>query len=110
MTRLIALLLTACLSWQAQAHCYIVHGPDDQVLYRSLQTPVDLSRPLAEQVRAIWPGSHMVIGPVSRLCTEFDQRKLDAERAASRAAQLQAANPTTDQRSSRPVGQRRSRS
>ncbi|QXL84859.1 hypothetical protein [Comamonas sp. NLF-1-9] len=44
----------------AQAACYVVYGPDQQVVYRAQQPPVDMSRPLHETLPQVAPGGSMV--------------------------------------------------
>ena len=55
-----AALIAALLSPSAFAACYAVYGPDQQVIYRASEPPVDLSRQLHETLPLIAPGSHMV--------------------------------------------------
>lgn len=83
MRHFLTLLTIAGLASGASANCYLVHGNDDSVLYRSVRPPVDLSRPLSPQVRAIWPQAHLVITPESTLCTEFDRRAMAPAAAAT---------------------------
>ncbi len=45
---------------QALATCYVVYGPDDQVLYRSTEPPVDLSLPLHQTLPKVAPGGKLV--------------------------------------------------
>jgi hypothetical protein len=56
------LLMCAVLgaaSFSANA-CYTVYGPYGQVVYQSLEAPVDMSRPLHETLPSRYPGGHLV--------------------------------------------------
>ena len=64
----IAALTAALLSPSAFAACYVVYGPDQQVIYRASEPPVDLSRHLHETLPLIAPGSHMVFSPDGTGC------------------------------------------
>jgi len=56
-----AVLATTLLLAGGQAMaCYVVYGPDNQVLYSGVDSPVDMSRPLHETVPAKYPGGAMV--------------------------------------------------
>jgi hypothetical protein len=57
---------------QALATCYVVYGPDDQVLYRSTEPPVDL--PWTWKPRA-WPAS-----PMARWCSSTAPCRLNGHR------------------------------
>lgn len=58
----------------AQAACYAVYDAKDKLVFRGSDSPVDLSRPIARQVHAIWPGGHLVISAPSPACTPVDSR------------------------------------
>jgi hypothetical protein len=51
--------LLGSASWQALA-CYTVYDRSSRVLYRSLEPPVDMSRPLHDALAQQFPGGHMV--------------------------------------------------
>ena len=40
--------------------CYTVTSANDQVLYRAIDPPVDMSRPIHETLPLVFPGGHMV--------------------------------------------------
>lgn len=44
----------------AWAECYVVYGPDQQVVYRSQEPPVDMSRPIHQTLPKVAPGGTMV--------------------------------------------------
>lgn len=53
-----ALVLSACAMAQvASAACYFVYAPNNELIYRSNQTPVDLSVPLHMTVPKLSPGA-----------------------------------------------------
>ena len=53
-------LLGALCAQQALATCYVVYGTDDQMLYRSTESPVDLSQPLHLTLPKLAPGGKLV--------------------------------------------------
>jgi len=55
-------LVAGLLSQAATAACYIVHGPgpEQEVVYRSVEAPVDLSRPLHETLPLVAPGGTLI--------------------------------------------------
>ena len=53
-------LLGALCAQQALATCYVVYGADDQMLYRSTESPVDLSQPLHLTLPKLAPGGKLV--------------------------------------------------
>lgn len=56
----IAAVAGTLLSQGALAACYVVYGPAQQVIYRSTQSPVDLSYQLHETVPVVVPGGTLV--------------------------------------------------
>lgn len=61
----------------ANAACYVVHGADKQIIYRSQTPPVDLSRPLHETVAQIAPGGTLVFSLDNHGC-ELEINQLPA--------------------------------
>ena len=55
-----AALLCALAAQQAAASCYVIYGADGQVLYRSVEPPVDLSLPLHQTLPQAAPGGRLV--------------------------------------------------
>jgi len=77
---LLVAALLGCASCQALA-CYTVYGPADRVLYRSAQSPVDMSRPIHESLSQRFPGGHLVFDAAAS-CDELppSARPLPVER------------------------------
>lgn len=55
-----ATLAAALFSPAASAACYYIYAADSELIYRSFETPVDLSRPLHQTLPAVAPGGKMV--------------------------------------------------
>ena len=55
-------LAAGLLSQAALAACYVVYGPgpEQELVYRSVEPPVDLSRPLHETLPLVAPGASLV--------------------------------------------------
>lgn len=70
-----AALLAALVSPSAMAACYLVYGPDADIVYRAPVPPVDMSRPLHETLQQVAPGATMVFSPDNHGC-EFAINKL----------------------------------
>ncbi|QIL79349.1 hypothetical protein G7047_05085 [Diaphorobacter sp. HDW4A] len=73
-----AALLCVLSTSQAQAACYELYSAKSELLYRSTQSPVDLSRPLHQTVPAVAPGAKLVFTPNSQGC-EIDFNKLQPQ-------------------------------
>ena len=58
-----AALVAALFSHTAAAACYVVYGPDKDIVYRSSEPPVDLSRQIHETLPAVAPGATLVFSP-----------------------------------------------
>ena len=56
----VAALLAALVSPSAMAACYVVYGPDADIVYRAPVPPVDLSLQLHETLPLVAPGATMV--------------------------------------------------
>lgn len=52
--------MAGLLAPAAWAECYVVYGPDQQVVYRNQEPPVDMSRPIHETLPQVAPGGVMV--------------------------------------------------
>lgn len=70
------LIASASLVQAASAACYLVYAPDNTVVYRSLQPPVDLSMPLHATMPLVAPGGHLVFALEPTGC-ELEIHKLD---------------------------------
>lgn len=55
----------------AQAACFYVYGPKNDLLYRSTIAPVDLSRPISQSVRARFGGGHLTMVPDESDCPDL---------------------------------------
>jgi hypothetical protein len=56
------------------ASCYVLYDRNDQVIYRDLSTPIDLSKPIGPQVNAKWSGGALVIVGDAGKCVPLDLR------------------------------------
>ncbi|MCB1978292.1 MAG: hypothetical protein M9919_04435 [Burkholderiaceae bacterium] len=81
-----AVLLAATAFGQAaQAACYLVYAPDGTVVYRSVQSPVDLSKPLHLTMPQAAPGGRLVFSLDNNGC-ELEVHKLDTLHSLSQSA------------------------
>lgn len=55
-----AALVAALFSQTASAACYVVYGPNNDIVYRDQTPPVDLSLQIHETLPIVAPGSTMV--------------------------------------------------
>lgn len=74
---LAATLLAGLFSQSALAACYVVYASNDEIIYRSQQPPVDMSRQLHETLPWVAPGSKMVFTLDSQGC-ELEINRLPA--------------------------------
>ena len=58
-----ATALMAVLCQSAVAACYVVYGPDKDIVYRAPVPPVDMSRQIHETLPLVAPGSTLVFSP-----------------------------------------------
>ncbi|WP_353236436.1 hypothetical protein [Diaphorobacter ruginosibacter] len=72
-----AVLCTLAAS-QAQAMCYELYSSSRQLLFRSMRTPVDLSKPLHQTVPRLAPGATLVFSPNSQGC-EIEFNRLEPQ-------------------------------
>lgn len=70
------LIAATSLVQAASAACYLVYAPDNTVVYRSFQPPVDLSMPLHATMPLVAPGGHLVFALEPTGC-ELEIHKLD---------------------------------
>lgn len=68
----------------AWAECYVVYGPDQQVVYRNQEPPVDMSRPIHETLSQVAPGGVMVFSLDNFGC-ELTVNQLPLKAAAPQA-------------------------
>ena len=87
----LALMALTASAW-AQAACYTVYDSKNEVIYRSAQAPVDLSKPLHQTKDQLPAGSRLVFTPANAVCvTEVN------ELPGAKAARSANANTVTDQ-------------
>ena len=71
-----ALMLSAVLlggmPTYGSAMCYIVYDAQTRIIYRNTTTPVDLSGPISQAVRAKFPGAQMIIMDDITGCSPID--------------------------------------
>lgn len=83
--RMAAVLMVAgSLAQAASAACYLVYAPDQSVVYRSVQPPVDLSVPLHVSMPLVAPGGRLVFALEPTGC-ELEIHKLDTLHAMAAA-------------------------
>ncbi|QNP49250.1 hypothetical protein [Diaphorobacter aerolatus] len=70
--------LCALLASQAQAACYELYSSKNDLVYRSVRSPVDLSLPLHQTVPKLVPGARLVFTPISQGC-EIEFNKLQPQ-------------------------------
>ena len=58
-----AALVTAVFSPSASAYCYVVYGPDKDIVYRAPEPPIDMSRQIHETLPLVAPNSTLVFTP-----------------------------------------------
>ena len=80
-----AAVVAAFFSQSALASCYVVYGPDQDIVYRAPEPPVDLSRQIHETLPAVAPNSTLVFSPDNHNC-ELTINKLPLASASMRGA------------------------
>lgn len=70
-----AIVLAGLFSQAASAACYVIYGPDEEVIYRSVEPPVDMSRPLHETLPLVAPGGKLIFSLDTHGC-ELEVNKL----------------------------------
>ena len=63
-----AALVAALFSQAAAASCYVVYGPDKDIVYRAPEPPVDMSRQIHEVLPLVAPNSTLVFTPDNHNC------------------------------------------
>ncbi|MFI8616181.1 hypothetical protein ACIGHN_11800 [Acidovorax sp. NPDC077693] len=63
-----AALVAAFFSQSAMASCYVVYGPDKDIVYRAPEPPIDLSRQIHETLPVVAPNSTLVFTPDNHNC------------------------------------------
>ena len=80
-----AALVAAFFSQSAAASCYVVYGPDQDILYRAPEPPIDMSRQIHETLPLVAPNSTLVFSPDNYNC-EVTINKLPLAAASMRVA------------------------
>ena len=65
-----AAVLAALFSQSAAASCYVIYGPDKQIVYRDSEPPVDMSRNIHETLPLVAPRSTLVFSPDAYGCDQ----------------------------------------
>lgn len=68
---LLAALAAAIAPAPASASCFFIYGANNQLVYRSTTSPVDLSRPISESLRGRFSGGHLVMIPDETGCPDL---------------------------------------
>ncbi len=63
-----AVLAAAFFSQSAAAACYVVYGPDQDIVYRAPEPPVDMSYQIHQTLPLVAPGSTLVFSPDNYNC------------------------------------------
>ncbi len=63
-----AALVAALFSQSAAASCYLVYGPDNDLVYRAPEPPIDMSRQIHETLPLVAPNSTLVFTPDNHNC------------------------------------------
>jgi hypothetical protein len=71
LTSLFGLLCLAAVPTVASASCFYVFSAQNQLVYRSTISPVDLSRPISEGLRGRYAGSHLTMVPDETGCPDL---------------------------------------
>ena len=71
LTSLFGLLCLAALPTVASASCFYVFSAQNQLVYRSTISPVDLSRPISEGLKGRYAGGHLTMEPDDTGCPEL---------------------------------------
>lgn len=71
LTSLAALFCLAAVPGLASANCYFVYSGQNQLVYRSTLSPVDLSRSISEGLRGRFAGGHLTMIPDETDCPDL---------------------------------------
>ncbi len=55
----------------ASANCYFVFSPKNELVYRSVVSPVDLSKPISSGIRARFSAAHLTMIPDEADCPDL---------------------------------------
>jgi hypothetical protein len=62
-------LLLAGAPMLAAAECYTVYDKAGRIIYRDTFIPIDLSKPVTEALRPLFPNGQLIISPDAGTCT-----------------------------------------
>jgi hypothetical protein len=85
--------LSLCAIAADASTCYIVYDRNDQAVYRDLYAPVDLSKPIGQQVAARWRGGALVIVGDATRCIPFEASTVAAAVSTDGATQASPSEP-----------------
>jgi hypothetical protein len=71
LTFLAGALCLAGLPTVASASCFYVFSAQNQLVYRSILSPVDLSRPISEGMKGRFSGGHLTMTPDETGCPDL---------------------------------------
>jgi hypothetical protein len=92
---LAAALVAALFSHASFATCYVVYGSDQEIVYRAIVPPVDMSRHLHETLPLVAPGGTLVFSSDTTECeVTINKLPVMASQTGTSAAKL----PRTDRR------------
>lgn len=80
------LLAAAALPTAAEAGCFYVYNPKNELVYRSTLSPVDLSQPISAGMRGRYAGGHLTMVPSSDDCIDLAAYGPSQEMIAANAA------------------------
>ena len=63
-----AVLAAAFFSQSAAAACYVVYGPDKDIVYRAPEPPIDMSYQIHQTLPLVAPGATLVFTPDNHNC------------------------------------------
>lgn len=63
-----AALVAVFFAQSASAACYVVYGPDRDIIYRAPEPPIDMSRHIHETLPLVAPGATLVFTPDQQNC------------------------------------------
>ena len=62
-------LALACIPSLGRAECYTVYDKSGSIIYRDTFIPIDLSKPITEALRPLFPGAQLIISVDTGTCT-----------------------------------------
>jgi hypothetical protein len=71
LTSIAGTLCLAAMPAFASANCYFVYSAQNQLIYRSTLSPVDLSRPISDGLRGRFAGGHLTMIPDEAGCPDL---------------------------------------